>query len=195
MQVSTCSEAPNITINPSSTDYPDRTTHGREQLLSSVPTSLTDFLYQTFITNFTSMYVRFENVTERVLESQCGDYPEDDDSANFECWRGDRSVVNDVDFLGTNLSTVLLDNPYLQLLQSEESSINKFVLSASWVSGNATMAQDFIDNIPLDLRQNNGTTDDKNNGTDDMDSGSGFTSLRLTAGLLLMPLVIMALML
>jgi len=233
---SSCSEAPNITTNPSPTDYPDRTTHGREHLLSYVPTSLTDFLYQTFITNFTSMYVRFENVTERVLESQCGDYPEDDDSASFECWQGDRSAIDDVDFLGTDLNTVLLDNPYLQLSPREESFINTFVLSVGWVSSNASTARNFVNSISSNLRMDmqscaapvsqmpptfppiipttrgtidpippstispppsNETSTNNTSGvlpspTTTPESGSG---RRLTAGLLLIPLVLIALIL
>ena len=149
MQVSSCSEAPNISANATPTDNPDRMIHGREHFLSYVPTSLTDYLYQTFVTNFTSMYVRFENVTERALESECGDFPADDGSQNFECWRREGSTSNDVDFLGIDFDAVLYSNPDLQ---APSQSFASFLSAVAGVNSNVSTARDFVNDIPADMR-------------------------------------------
>ena len=142
-----------LASNPTPTNNPNRTTAGREQLLSKIPTSLTDDLYQTLVIDFSTFFTGFENITERVLQSECGSFPENNGSRNFECWRRMIPSGSDVDFLGINF-TAVLRNPDLD--PPEQSFINTFNSLVANMKTNATQTMTFINNfdVPDDMRVN-----------------------------------------
>ena len=135
------------------TDNPHRTTTGRDELLSKVPTSLTQSLHYTLITNLSSMFLDFENITENILESECGSLAESDGSPDFECWHRTRSSVTDVDFLGIDFQAVLFNNQDLQ--SPNVTFVNDFNASIDYMKANATQAMRFIRNaIPDEMQVN-----------------------------------------
>jgi len=98
------------------------------------------------------MYIKFENVTERALESQCGDFPEENDSLEFECWRRDMSTTNDEDFLGVDFNAVLYSNPDLEA--PSQTLFEPFVSSVAGVNSNVSTTRDFVNRIPAEMRVN-----------------------------------------
>ena len=137
---------------PTPTDNPDRTTIGREKLLSNVPTSLTSSLHNILVTNLSSVFLDFENITQNILETECGSLPENNGSPDFECWRGLRSITYDVNFVGIDFQAVLFRNP--DLAPPANSFISDFSTSVERMKANATQAMQFIDNIPAELKVN-----------------------------------------
>ena len=137
---------------PTPTDNPDRTTVGRVELLSNVSTSLTSSLHSILVTNLSSIFLDFENITQNILESECGSLPEDNGSSDFECWHRQSSSTTDVNFLGINFQAVLFQNQ--DLLPPSASFISDFNTSVDHMRSNATQAMEFIDNIPTELRVN-----------------------------------------
>ena len=137
---------------PTPTDYPNRTTIGREELLLNVSTSLTGSLFNILVANLSSVLLDFENISQNILDSECGSFPEDDDSTDFECWRGLRSTVNDVNFLGIDFQAVLFQNQNLS--PPANSFISNFNTSVESMKANTTQAMQFIDNIPAELKVN-----------------------------------------
>ena len=139
--------------SPTPSNNPDRTTAGRFEFLSQVPTSLTQSLHYTLITNLSSVFLGFENITHNILESECGSFPESDGSSEFECWHRTSSSVTDVDYLGIDFQELLFNNQDLQ--QPDETFVNNFNASIDYLKGSATQAMSFIENTILaDLRVN-----------------------------------------
>ena len=134
------------------TDNPNRTTAERVELLSNVPTSLTRALHNILVANLSSVFSDFENITQNILNNKCGSFPEDNDSPDFECWRGLESIVTDVDFLGIDFQAVLFRNQ--DLSPPGGSFVSVFNTSVGHMKANATQAMQFIDNIPAELKVN-----------------------------------------
>ena len=99
------------------------------------------------------MFLRFENITHNILESECGSFPESDGSSEFECWHRTSSSVTDVDYLGIDFQALLFNN---QDLQSPDTTfVSNFNASIDYLKGSATQAMSFIENTILaDLRVN-----------------------------------------
>ena len=139
--------------DPTPTNNPDRTTAGRRELLSQVPTSLTQSLHYTLITNLSSMFLGFENITRNALESECGSLPESDGSLDFECWHRTMGSTTDVEYLGIDFEAVLFNNQ--DLGAPDATFVDKFNASIDYMKANATQAMRFIENtIPVELRVN-----------------------------------------
>ena len=151
-QVSSCSEAPPLAAVPTLTDNPNRTTVGRVELLSSIPTSLTRSLHNILVTNLSSMFLDFKNITQRILDTECGDFPENDGSLDFECWHRGMSSTTDVEYLGIDFQAVLFDNEDLN--PPAIVFINNFNTSVAFMRSNATRAAEFIDSISANVRVN-----------------------------------------
>ena len=137
---------------PTPTDNHNRTTVGRAELLSNVPTSLTSSLHNILVANLSSVFSDFENITQNILNKECGSFPEDNDSPDFECWRGLESSVTDVDFLGIDFQAVLFRNQ--DLSPPGASFVSEFNTSVERMKANATQAVQFIENIPAELKVN-----------------------------------------
>ena len=153
LQISSCSEAPVLASSPAPTDNLNRTTTGRAELLSSVPTSLTNSLHYTLFTNLSSVFLNFENITQNILEKECGSLPEDDGSNDFECWHRLSSSTDDVDYLGIDFQAVLYNNQ--DLPPPNMMFVNDFNTSVDNLKDGTTAAMGFIENdIPDDLRVN-----------------------------------------
>ena len=138
--------------SPTSTDNPDRTTAGRNEFLSQVPTSLIQSLHDTLITNLSSMFLGFENITENILKSECGNLPESDGSPDFECWHRRTGSVTDVEYLGIDFQAVLFNNQ--DLLPPDQTFVNTFNASIDYMKANATQAMRFVETIPAGMRIN-----------------------------------------
>ena len=141
-----------MTVTPAPTDNPDRTTVGRVELLSNVSMSLTGSLHNILVTNLSSVFLDFENITQDILERECGSFPEDNGSLDFECWRLQMSTTTDVSFLGIDFQAVLYQNQ--DLSPPSVSFVNNFNSSVDYMRSNATQAVEFIDSIPAELRVN-----------------------------------------
>ena len=138
-----------MAVTPTPTDYPNITTVGRVELLSNISTSLTSSLHNTLVTNLSSLFLDFENITQNILESECGIFPEENGSSDFECWRRQKSSTTDVNFLGIDFRAVLFQNP--DLPPPSASFISEFNTSIDHMKANATQAMEYIDNIPVEL--------------------------------------------
>ena len=142
-----------LASSPSSIDSLNRTTTGRAELLSSVPTSLTNSLHYTLFTNLSSVFLSFENITQNILEEECGSLPEDDGSNNFECWHRLSSSTDDVDYLGIDFQAVLYNNQ--DLPPPNMTFVNNFNTSVDSLKDSTTAAIGFIENdIPDNLKVN-----------------------------------------
>ena len=142
-----------LASSPASTDNLNRTTAGRAELLSSVPTSLTNSLHYTLFTNLSSIFLNFENITQNILEKECGSLPEDDGSNDFECWHRLSSSTDDVDYLGIDFQAVLYNNQ--DLPPPDMMFVNNFNTSVDNLKNGTIAAMGFIENsIPDDLRVN-----------------------------------------
>ena len=141
-----------MAVTQTPTDNPGRTTVGRVELLSNVPTSLISSLHNTLVTNLSSMFLSFENITQNVLEAECGAFPESSESPDFECWRRMSSSTTDVDYLGINFDAVLFNND--DLTPPSASFISVFNSSLEQMRSNTTRAIEFINNIPDNMRIN-----------------------------------------
>ena len=142
-----------LASSPASTDNLNRTTTGRAELLSSVPTSLTNSLHYTLFTNLSSIFLNFENITQNILEKECGSLPEDDGSNDFECWHRLSSSTDDVDYLGIDFQAVLYNNQ--DLPPPDMTFVNNFNTSVNNLKDGTIAAMGFIENsIPDDLRVN-----------------------------------------
>ena len=137
---------------PTPTDNPNRTAVGRAELLSNVPTSLTRSLHNILVANLSSIFLDFENITQNILNNECGSFPEDNDSTDFECWRRLSTSVTDVDFLGIDFQAVLFRNQ--DLSPPGASFVSMFNTSVERMKANATQAMQFINNIPAELKVN-----------------------------------------
>ena len=126
---------------PTPTGNPNKTTVGRAELLSNVPTSLTRSLHNILVANLSSVFLDFQNITQNILDSECGNLPEDNGSPDFECWRRLESSVTDVNFLGVDFQAVPSSEPFISV----------FNASVEHMKANATQAMQFIDNIPAEL--------------------------------------------
>jgi len=135
---------------PTPTDNPNRTTVGRVELLSNVPTSLTRSLHNILVANLSSVFLDFENITQNILDGECGSLPEDNGSPDFECWHRIQSSVTDVNFLGIDFQAVLFRNE--DLPPSSGPFVSVFNNSVEHMKANATQAMQFIDNIPAELK-------------------------------------------
>ena len=96
------------------------------------------------------MFLSFQNVTQNVLEAECGAFPESSESPDFECWRRMSSSTTDVDYLGINFDAVLYDNQ--DLSPPSTSFVRVFNSSVEYMRSNATEAIEFINTIPENLR-------------------------------------------
>ena len=138
--------------SPIPTDNPDRTTAGRDDFLSQVPTSLTQSLHDTLITNLSSIFLDFENITKNILESECGNLPESDGSPDFECWHRMTGSTTDVEYLGIDFQAVLFNNQ--DLGRPDQTFVNAFNASIDYMKDNATRAMRFVETIPASMRIN-----------------------------------------
>ena len=90
------------------------------------------------------MFLGFENITENILESECGNFSESDGSPDFECWHRTSTSTTDVDFLGIDFQAVLFGNQDLQ--SPDPTFVNNFNTSLDYMKANATQAMRFIRN-------------------------------------------------
>ena len=90
------------------------------------------------------MFLGFENITENILESECGNFSEDDGSPNFECWHRMSTSTTDVNFLGIDFQAVLYDNQDLE--EPDATFVNNFNASIDYMKANVTQAMRFIRN-------------------------------------------------
>ena len=98
------------------------------------------------------MFLSFENITQNVLEAECGAFPESSESPDFECWRRMSSSTTDVDYLGINFDAVLFNND--DLAPPSASFISDFNSSLEQMRSNTTRAIEFINTIPDNMRIN-----------------------------------------
>ena len=98
------------------------------------------------------MFLDFENITENILESECGNLPESEGSSDLECWHRSTGSTTDVEYLGIDFQAVLFNNR--DLMPPTSTFVNAFNASIDYMKANATQAMRFAETIPANMRIN-----------------------------------------